>query len=227
MRSTLLGLCVSMALFSRAAYGDEAPRLVPPPQLDNPLATGNPQTAVLAGGCYWGMQGLFERVKGVRQVTAGFSGHPKPTNEDDIIGRGQLGPAEAIQIVFDPAQISYGQILQIYFSVAHDPTELNRQRSDVGPQYRSDIFYSDDTQQKIAQAYVAQLENAKVFGAPIVTRVDEFTVFHRAGDSQQDYTLKNSTLAYVVTFDLPREAALKKLFPDRYLDTPLTFSDHS
>lgn len=227
MRSMLLVFCVSIAALCQAAYADEAPRIVPAPQLDNPLGAGDLQTAVLAGGCYWGMQGLFERVKGVRLVTAGFSGHPKPTDEDDILGRTQLGPAEAVKIVFDPGQISYGRILQIYFSVAHDPTELNRQRSDVGPQYRSDIFYSDDTQRKIAEAYVAQLDTAKVFSEPIVTRVDELAVFRSVGNSQQDYTLKNPTLAYVVTFDLPREAALKSLFPDRYLDAPVVFSDHS
>jgi peptide-methionine (S)-S-oxide reductase len=215
----------SLAAFAAApAFAGEKVVQIPPPVLDNPLAAGEPQTAVLAGGCYWGMQAVFEHVKGVKQVIAGFTGPRQTSQQDDIISRGHV-PAESVQITFDPSKISYGQILQIYFSVAHDPTELNRQGPDDGPQYRSDVFYEDGSQEKIVEAYIAQLEAAHLYGSSIVTSVDRLTNFHAVAESQQDYVRKNPTLLYVTSIDLPKLAALKILFPSLYLDPPLTMSD--
>ena len=194
--------------------------MIPAPASDNPRAPGEPQNAVLAGGCYWGVQGLFEHVKGVRQVIAGFTGRLQ-SSEDDRIGRDRI-PAESVQITFDPEQISYGQILQIYFSAVHDPTQIDRQGPDSGPQYRSAIFYSDDSQQKITQAYIAQLEKDRAFAAPIATHVDWLNGFRRVDSSQQDYMLKHADSAYIVVNDVPRLAVLKRLFPDLYVDTPVT-----
>ena len=152
-----------------------------------------------------------------------ISGPRQSSQNDGIIGRGHV-PAESVQITFDPGKISYGQILQIYFSVAHDPTELNKQGPDDGPQYRSDIFYADDSQEKIAEAYIAQLGAAHVYPSDIATSVDRLTSFRAVPDSQQDYVRKNPTLPYVTGVDLPKLAALKILFPARYLDPPLTVS---
>jgi peptide-methionine (S)-S-oxide reductase len=205
------------------AHAAERVTQIPPPALDNPLADGAPQTAVLAGGCYWGMQAVFEHIKGIQQVIAGFTGRPTTSQNDGILNRGHV-PAESVQITFDPGKISYGQILQIYFSVAHDPTQFNKQGPDDGPQYRSDVFYGDDSQEKIAEAYIAQLGAAHVYPSDIVTSVDRLTGFHVVPDSQQDYVRKNPTLPYVTGVDLPKLAALKILFPARYLDPPLTVS---
>jgi peptide-methionine (S)-S-oxide reductase len=212
------------ALGANAADAGERVTQIPPPALDNPLAAGEPQTAVLAGGCYWGMQAVFEHVKGVQQVIAGFTGRRSSSQDDGIITRGHV-PAESVQITFDPARISYGQILQIYFSVAHDPTQLNRQGPDDGPQYRSDVFYGDSSQEKIAEAYIAQLDGAHLYPSSIATSVDRLTDFHAVPDPQQDYVRRNPTLPYVTSVDLPKLAALKILFPNFYLDPPLTVSD--
>src|SRR6202034_3391075 len=152
------------------AYAAANPAPFPTPWLDNPKAAGNLQTAVLAGGCFWGMQGVFEHVKGVRRVLAGYSGGDEATARYAVVGSGTTGHAESIQVDFDPAVVSYGDILRVYFSVAHDPTELNRQGPDEGARYRSAIFYADTRQHVIAQAYIAQLQRARVFGQPTVTR---------------------------------------------------------
>ena len=224
MRLNRLLFGSSLALFAAfPAVAAERVAQIPPPALDNPLAAGAPQTIVLAGGCYWGMQAVFEHIKGVQQVIAGFTGPRRSSQDDGIISRGHV-PAESVQITFDPGKISYGQILQIYFSVAHDPTQLNKQGPDEGPQYRSDIFYADDSQEKIAEAYIAQLGVAHVYPSDIVTSVDRLTDFRAVPDSQQDYVRKNPTLLYVTSIDLPKLAALKILFPNRYLDPPLTVS---
>jgi peptide-methionine (S)-S-oxide reductase len=196
-----------------AALGQEAPTVIPAPGLDNPHAPGATQKAVLAGGCYWGTQGIFEHVTGVKRVVAGYSGG---RSHDD-------GAAEAVTILFDPNVISYGQLLQIFFSVVHDPTQLNRQGPDVGISYRSDIFYLNDEQQRIAQAYIAQLDGAQVFPAKIVTRVDAFKVFHQVDTDQQDYMIKNPHLDYLVVNDRPKLASLKRLFPSSYKEFPTEF----
>jgi peptide-methionine (S)-S-oxide reductase len=222
MRPTLFGICFIAAAFAQSALAEEAPHVVPAPALDDPSATaGDPQTAVLAGGCYWGTQGIFEHVKGIQSVTAGFEGRRMiASQEDDLMRRADAGPAESVKIVYDPAQISFGQILQIYFSVVHDPTQVDRQGPDTGPQYRSEIFYSDNTQQKIAEAYVAQLGKSGTFHAPLATRTAAEMHFSRAPGSEQDFMVKHANLSYIVENDAPRLAALKTLFPNRYQAAP-------
>jgi peptide-methionine (S)-S-oxide reductase len=179
------------------------------------------QTAVLAGGCFWGTQGVFEHVKGVRQVVAGYSGGAKATAHYEMVGTGTTGHAESIQITFDPAVVSYADILQVFFSVAHDPTELNRQGPDTGTQYRSEIFFADESQQKTAQAYIAQLEQAHVFRHPIVTRVDPLKGFYPAEGYHQDFLVRNPTYPYIVYEDLPKIANLKRELPQVYVDQPV------
>jgi peptide-methionine (S)-S-oxide reductase len=202
-----------LLLSGGAGFAQEEATLLPEPTLDIPRAPGDAQKAVLAGGCYWGTQGVFEHVKGVKRVVAGFSG-----------GRSDRdGGAEAVVITFDPGVISYGQLLQIFFSVAHDPTQLNRQGPDEGSSYRSDIFYVNAEQQRIAEAYIAQLEQAKVFPARIVTRVDAFQKFQQAEVSQQDFIIKNPRLNYVMVIDRPKLASLRRLFPAAYLEHPVEF----
>jgi peptide-methionine (S)-S-oxide reductase len=221
--NTLRLLCAAFLLAMPAA-AEEAPKPIPPVSGDETRHAGSSEIAVLAGGCYWGMQAIFERVRGVKAVTAGFSGAPA-SGEDQLIHSRTGTPAEAVRIEFDPAQLTYGQILQIYFSVAHDPTQVDRQGPDVGPQYRSAIYYDNDDQKRIAEAYIAQLQSVRVFAAPIATEVVPLTAFHRVAVSQQDYVLKNPTSAYVMNVDMPRLAALKRIFPGNYSDQPLTYSN--
>ena len=187
---------------------------------------GGAQTVVLAGGCYWGTQAVFEHVRGVKSVVAGFSGQAG-SGEDQLIRSSRGAPAEAVRIEFDPAQLTLGQILQIYFSVAHDPTEVDRQGPDVGPQYRSVIYYADDQQKKISEAYVAQLQSAHVFSGSIATELQPLVKFRAVAESQQDYVPKHASSAYVVNVDLPKLAAMKTIFPTLYRDPPLSFSSAS
>jgi peptide-methionine (S)-S-oxide reductase len=205
-----------------ATRGAEAPVVLPAPAVDNPKETGRLQTAVLAGGCFWGMQGVFEHVRGVRAVLAGYSGGSSRTAQYEDVGTGKTGHAESVQITFDPKQLTYGELLQIYFSVAHDPTELNRQGPDVGNQYRSTIFYADDGQRHIAESYIAQLGKEKSFAQPIVTTLDPMKGFYPAENYHQDFYLKNPTYPYIVVNDLPKIRSLKQLFPDYYSDSPAT-----
>ena len=205
-------LAVSLAVWV-PVLGQEASTLAPQPALDNPLARGDAQKAVLAGGCYWGTQGIFEHVKGVSRVAAGYSG-----------GRSDKdGGAESVMITFDPNVISYGQLLRIFFSVVHDPTQLNRQGPDEGVEYRSDIFYLNDEQRRIAEAYIAQLDQAKVFSNRIVTRLDPFDKFHQVDMDQQDFMIKNPRSEYIVVNDQPKLADLKQLFPSAYRQLPVEF----
>jgi len=199
----------------------EAAFVVPAPTTDNPKAAGPIQKAVLAGGCFWGMQGVFEHVRGVRGVLSGYAGGDKATAEYEIVSTGRTGHAESVQISFDPQQISFGEILRIYFSVAHNPTELNRQGGDVGTQYRSSIFYLDDTQKAIAQAYIAQLDGAKAFKSKIATRLDPLKGFYPAENYHQDFLIKNPDNLYIVYVDLPKIAYLKQLFPNYYQGQPV------
>ena len=181
------------------------------------------QTAVLAGGCFWGVQGVYQHVRGVRKVLSGYAGGDKSDGANtDTVGSGRTGHAESVEIQFDPKQVSYGELLQIYFSVAHDPTQLNRQGPDVGTQYRSAIFYTDDSQKKIAEAYIAQLDKAKVFERPIVTTVSADTGFYAAEDYHQDYLVNNPDSPYIVFNDLPKVRNLEKLFPRVYVQQPVT-----
>jgi len=219
-----LAACALAGALALAAVtcGAEAPVVLPPPALDNPRQNGATQTAVLAGGCFWGMQGVFEHVRGVQRVLAGYSGGSRSSAQYGTVSGGDTGHAESVQITFDPQQVSYGELLQIYFSVAHDPTQLNRQGPDSGTQYRSAIFYADTTQQRIASSYIAQLDKARAFPRGIVTRVDALTGFYPAEEYHQDYYLKNPSAPYIVFNDLPKIRALKQLFPDYYRDPPAT-----
>jgi peptide-methionine (S)-S-oxide reductase len=202
--------------------GAEAPVTIPAPSVDNPKAAGPPQTAVLAGGCFWGVQGVFEHVRGVRKVIAGYSGGQRATADYGQVSSGSTGHAESVKITFDPAQISYGQILQIAFSVVHDPTQLNRQGPDVGSQYRSEIFYADDAQKRIAEAYIAQLGQARAYPRPIVTRVDALKGFYPAEDYHQDYLIHNPNVPYIAFVDLPKVENFKRTFPELYNGVPVT-----
>lgn len=184
----------------------------PDPSIDVPASQGK-QTAVLAGGCFWGMEGLFERLKGVTDVVSGFSGGDKSTAHYEMVSEGNTGHAESIKITYNPSEITFGQLLKIYFSVAHDPTELNRQGPDTGTQYRSAIFYMDDEQKKVAEAYIQQLNDAKVFSRPIVTQVVPFKAFYAAEAYHQHFLDNNPTYPYIMYNDLPKLAALKKQYP--------------
>jgi peptide-methionine (S)-S-oxide reductase len=189
----------------------------PKPTVDAPLAASkSEQTAVLAGGCFWGVQAVFEHLKGVRSVTAGYSGGRVNSPGYELVSSGLTGHAESVSIKFDSSQISYGQILMIFFSVAHDPTQLNRQGPDDGTQYRSAVFYSNDEQQRIAAAYVAQLDAANVYPRKIVTEVVPFKAFFRAEDYHQDYLQTHTDQPYIIYNDLPKLEHLKKQFPEMY-----------
>ncbi len=205
-----------------AALAAESAVVIPAPSLDNPKASAPVQTAVIAGGCFWGVQGVYQHVRGVQRVLSGYSGGTKATADYDVVSRGGTGHAESVEIRFDPKEVSYGEILQIYFSVAHDPTRLNRQGPDTGTQYRSNIFYVDEMQRRIAQAYIAQLEKTRAFGRPIVTRVDPLSAFFPAEAYHQDFLIKNPTYPYIVINDLPKVENLRKVFPTRYRERPVT-----
>ncbi len=206
------------ALFVPAA-GAEQPHLVPAPALDARPADA-PQTAVLSGGCFWGVQGVFEHVKGVTRVLAGYSGGRAATAEYEIVSTGTTGHAESVQITYDPHQISYGQILRIFFSVALDPTMKDAQGPDQGTQYRSEIFAATPEQAQIAKAYIAQLDAAHSFAAPIATRVDPLRAFYPAEAYHQDFLELHPDYPYIAYNDMPKVAALKALFPDWYTVQP-------
>jgi peptide-methionine (S)-S-oxide reductase len=196
---------------------------IPAPAVDMPAsADGGPQTIVLAGGCFWGVQGVFEHLRGVSRAVSGYAGGTKETAHYEMVGTEKTGHAESVQVTYDPKQISYGKILQVYFSVAHNPTELNYQGPDSGPSYRSAIFFANDEQKRIAQAYIAQLDKAHVFGAAIVTKLEPLTGFYSAEDYHQDFLVLHPSHPYIVFNDLPKVENLKRLFPDYYRDTPVT-----
>jgi peptide-methionine (S)-S-oxide reductase len=212
-------------LASWRAPAAEQAALIAAPVVDSPKTAGPAQTAVLSGGCFWGVQGVFEHVRGVRRVVSGYAGGAKSTAEYGNVSTGSTGHAESVQISFDPAQISYGEILRVFFSVAHDPTQLNRQGPDVGSQYRSEIFYSNPEQQRIAEAYIAQLEQAHAFARPIVTRVDSLPGFYPAEEYHQDFLVHNPTYPYIVFNDLPKIENLKRVLPDYYVGRPVLLSN--
>jgi peptide-methionine (S)-S-oxide reductase len=192
---------------------------LPPPTTDEPLANvSGKQTAVFAGGCFWGVQAVFERVKGVTKTTAGYAGGTPATASYDQVTTETTGHAESVELVYDPSKITYGELLRVFFSVAHDPTELNRQGPDVGTSYRSAIFYTNDEQKRIASAYVTQLDNAKVFPKRIVTQITPLKGFYRAEEYHQDFALKNPHNSYITICDLPKIDALKQQFPELFVD---------
>jgi peptide-methionine (S)-S-oxide reductase len=195
---------------------------LPDPALDQQDVGDEPQVAVLAGGCFWGVQAVFQHTKGVQLALSGYSGGMKTNPTYEEVTTGRTGHAESVQIKYDPREISYGQILKIFFSVVHDPTQLNRQGPDVGTHYRSAIFHSNDEQKKIAEAYIAQLGQAGVFKSPIVTKVGPLVAFYPAEAYHQDYAIKHPTQPYIAIHDLPKVDNLKRLFSDMYRPNPVT-----
>jgi peptide-methionine (S)-S-oxide reductase len=210
-------------LHARLVAAAERAVVIPSPAVDASSVAGRGlQTAVLAGGCFWGVQAVYQHTKGVTQAVSGYAGGQKDTAHYEMVGTGRTGHAESVSITFDPQQISYGKILQIYFSVAHNPTELNRQGPDFGTQYRSAIFYADDEQKRIASAYIAQLQQAHVFGSSIVTKLEPLSGFYPAEDYHQDFLVLHPTYPYIVFNDLPKLDSLKQVFADDYRETPVT-----
>ena len=214
-----LWLAVGLSGLQAACAAEQAVS-IPVAAVDNPKADGGPQTAVLAGGCFWGIQGVFEHVRGVHQVLSGYAGGKKDTAQYETVSGGNTGHAESVQITFDPKEVSYGELLRVYFSVAHDPTQLNRQGPDAGTQYRSSIFYADETQKKIAAAYIAQLDQAHLYRHKIVTRVDPLAGFYPAEGYHQDYLVHNPNQPYIVINDLPKILHLKQTLPEMYVGRP-------
>ena len=217
VRNTVVTLLVAFAASVGCTAATKTP--IPAPANDSPLAqTSGKQTAVFAGGCFWGTQSVFERVKGVLATTAGYSGGSAATATYEQVGQENTGHAESVKVVYDPSKITYGRLLQIFFSVVHDPTELNRQGPDVGESYRSVIFYANDEQQKISKAYIAQLDAAKVFHKPIVTQVVPLKGFYDAEAYHQDYALNHPDNPYILVCDRPKVEALKQQFPELFKD---------
>lgn len=215
-------LAVAAAGFVAGPSPAEEARVIPPPLLDklaSPAAA--PAVAVFAGGCFWGVQGVFQHVDGVASAVSGYAGGGAETALYREVGTGRTGHAEAVQVTYDPSRISYGRLMQIFFSVAHDPTQLDRQGPDIGPQYRSTIFPADAAQAQAAEAYIAQLDRAHVFDAAIVTRIEPGHAFYPAEGYHQDFLTLNPTHPYIVVNDLPKVEALKRLFPEAYRPEPV------
>jgi peptide-methionine (S)-S-oxide reductase len=207
--NTLLVLTLGAAAFAEGSF--------PAPAVDAPMAkTSSQQTAVVSGGCFWGIQAVFQHVKGIVSATSGYSGGSSVTAQYQIVSTGVTGHAESVKIVYDPSQVTYGELLRVFFSVAHDPTELNRQGPDEGTQYRSSIFYSNDEQKHIAEAYIAQLDKAKVFSRPIVTQVVPLKAFYEAEGYHQNYAANHPDDLYIRFNDAPKVAHLRQQFPDLY-----------
>jgi peptide-methionine (S)-S-oxide reductase len=218
----LAALACSLAIMSAVparSAAAAAKKAIPSPSVDEPLAPkpGN-ETMVVAGGCFWGVQAVYSSVRGVITATSGYAGGSKQTADYETVSTGRTGHAESVRVVFDPSRISYGQLLKIFFSVVHDPTQLNQQGPDVGTQYRSAIFYGDAMQQKIAKAYIDQLAAGKVFRAKIVTEVTPLSKFYEAEDYHQNYFFVHPSQPYIVFWDKPKVEALKQQFPDLFVE---------
>jgi len=203
------------------AQAEERAVLTPEPAFDPPAAASGPQTMVIAGGCFWGVQGVFQHVKGVKQAVSGYAGGTKVNPSYEEVSTGTTGYAESVKITFDPSMVSYGELLRIFFAVALNPTELNYQGPDTGTQYRSEIFVADPAQQKVAEAYVEQLAAAKIYTAPIVTRIDALQAFYPAEAYHQDFLTLYPSYPYIAINDMPKLANLKRLFPSAYGETPV------
>ncbi len=231
---------VGITLWRSPLYGAQPAAAVPPPAVDAvaPATAATPggaaaagagapgiaaasETAVLAGGCFWGVQGVFEHVRGVRNVVAGYAGGERATAAYEIVSTGATGHAESVKITFDPAQISFGRLLQIAFSVVFDPTQLDRQGPDEGTQYRSEIFYTNPDQKRIAAAYISQLDAAHVFARPIVTRLEPLQGFYAAESYHQDYLVRHPNQPYIALYDMPKVQSLKRTFPALYNGDPV------
>jgi peptide-methionine (S)-S-oxide reductase len=208
-----------LALAAPAAYAEEG-IAIPAPVVDQAQTSGSTETAIFAGGCFWGVQGVFQHLEGVNNAVSGYAGGAKDTAHYQMVGYGKTGHAEAVRITYDPKKVSYGHLLQVYFSVAHDPTQLNRQGPDIGTQYRSTVFPVNAEQAKIAKAYIDQLNKAKVYDAAIVTTIEPDKTFYPAEAYHQDFLTNNPEDPYIVYNDLPKIENLKKLFPRDFRDKP-------
>lgn len=215
----IASLITGAGLLVSRSYADPA-RAVPPPSTDEPAGSTR-EVVVLAGGCFWGVQGVFQHVDGVISAVSGYAGGAKETAEYETVSTGETGHAESVRVTFDPQRISYGHILQIFFSVAHDPTELNRQGPDSGTQYRSAIFPTNPEQAAIAKAYIAQLDRAHVFPAAIVTRIEDGRTFYPAEGYHQDYLTRHPDNPYIAYNDMPKIKELQREFPDLYRAEPV------
>lgn len=215
----LLAIVGGGCLAGRASSFDRA-RVVPAPLLDEKPGTKTTAVAVMAGGCFWGVQGVYQHVKGVTGAVSGYAGGTEATAEYETVGSGGTGHAESVRVMYDPRVVTYGRLLQVFFSVAHDPTQMNRQGPDVGTQYRSAIFPVNDEQAAIAKAYIAQLTQARTFEAPIATTIEPGRMFYRAEAYHQDFLTRNPSYPYIVINDLPKIADLERLFPDLYRAKP-------
>ena len=221
MKHTIATALCAFALCG-SAFAEKAVVLPAPAQ--DVAASATTETAVFAGGCFWGVQAVFQHTAGVLNAVSGYAGGEKLTAHYELVGTGATGHAEAVQVTYDPKKISYGKLLQIFFSVAHDPTQLNRQGPDAGPQYRSAVFYRTDEQKRVTEQYVAQLDAAKVFPQKIVTQVAPLKGFYAAEAYHQDYATLNPHSGYIVNYDLPKIANLKALMPQVYREQPVLVS---
>jgi len=219
LRVAVLGALAITALRIAPSLAAEEAVIIPPPAVDVEGAAGT-QTAVLAGGCFWGVQGVFQHTAGVVNAVSGYAGGSKSTADYNMVSTGTTGHAESVEIKYDPKKISYGKILQIFFSVVHDPTQLNRQGPDTGTQYRSAIFTTSDEQKKVAEAYIAQLNAAKAYKKPIVTKVGPLEGFFPAEAYHQDYLTLHPNQPYIAYNDIPKVENLKKIFAETYIEKP-------
>ncbi|MEO7325261.1 MAG: peptide-methionine (S)-S-oxide reductase MsrA [Dokdonella sp.] len=209
-----------MLFWQVSARSQEPAVVIPAPALDESAQNAASDKAVFAGGCFWGVQGVFQHVKGVTKAVSGYAGGAGNTARYEAVGGGDTGHAESVEVTYNPKLVTYGQLLQIYFSVAHNPTELNRQGPDSGTQYRSTIFVANDEQLKVAQGYIAQLDKAHAYAEPIVTTLEQGKTFYPAENYHQDYLTLNPGAPYIVFNDLPKIENLKRLFPGRYREAP-------
>jgi len=223
-RPALIATLLAGAALAGPALAQEG-IVIPAPMMDEPAKQDASEVAVLAGGCFWGIQGVFQRVAGVTNAVSGYAGGAADMAHYEMVGTGRTGHAESVEITYDPGKISYGKLLQIFFSVAHDPTQLNRQGPDMGTQYRTAIFTQNDEQAKIAQDYIAQLNAARIYDAAIVTKIEPGHPFYPAEDYHQDYLTLNPTQPYIVYNDLPKVENLHRLFPNLYRDDPVLVSE--
>jgi len=213
-----MALCVGLLGIVEACGAASSAVSLPPPATDIPAAAATaPEKAVFAGGCFWGVEAVFRHVKGVSSAVSGYAGGSARTANYETVSTGMTGHAESVEVTYDPAQVSYGQLLRIFFSVAHDPTQLNRQGPDYGTQYRSVVFVTSEEQRRVAAAYIAQLDQAKLFSDPIVTKVVLLAAFYPAEDYHQNYLALHPNQPYIVFHDMPKLAALRQQFPDRYV----------
>ena len=220
------GLAALASLAASTSTAEEAHR-IPPPAVDEPTGARDPEVAVVAGGCFWGVQGVFQHVDGVISAVSGYDGGAASTAHYMMTTRGDTGHAESVRITYDPRKISYGKILQIFFSVAHNPTELNRQGPDLGTQYRSAIFPLNDEQARVARGYIEELDQAHAFGADLVTTIEPGKAFYVAEAYHQNYLVHNPDQPYIAYYDMPKIANLKRLFPELYRADPVLVGSSS